>query len=296
MKKDALKWIFPACPSPAGTFTMDSVHSILIGAVLDSFAQIRLQAQKRLLQMHFESGVGHIGGNLSCLDSLLVLYHQVLQKDDLFILSKGHSAGALYVALWTKGRLKEEDLKKFHGENTLISGHPAAKWSQDILFATGSLGHGFSLAAGVVLAKKLKKEPGRVFCLMSDGEWQEGSNWEALIFSVKKELYPLTLIIDWNGLQGFGSTKDIGGLEPFSEKLRALGMPVEDVDGHDPAALEKVLNRPYPGLRTIITHTHKGNGVSFMADKMEWHYKPLTEPLYRQALEELAKASQELTP
>ncbi|HVM32534.1 MAG TPA: 1-deoxy-D-xylulose-5-phosphate synthase N-terminal domain-containing protein [bacterium] len=256
---------------------------------MDSFAQIRLKAYKRLLQMHFESGVGHIGGNLSSLDTLLVLYHQVLQKDDLFILSKGHSAGALYVALWSLGRLTEGDLKSFHGEKTLVSGHPAPKWSSDILFATGSLGHGFSLAAGVVLAKKLKKEPGRVFCLMSDGEWQEGSNWEALIFSVKKELGPLALVIDWNGLQGFGRTQDIGGLDPFAEKLRALGMPVEEMDGHDPIALEKALNRPYPALRTLIAHTHKGRGVSFMQDKMEWHYKPLTEPLYRQALEEIEK-------
>jgi transketolase len=258
---------------------------------LDSNPSIVLKAKKRLLQMHFESGVGHIGGNLSCLETLLVLYHQVLQKDDLFILSKGHAAGALYIALWTKGLLTEEDLKNFHGEKTFISGHPAPRWSEDILFATGSLGHGFPLAAGVVLAKKLKKEPGRVFCLMSDGEWQEGSNWEALIFAVKKELYPLTLIIDANGLQGFGKTQDIGGLEPYAEKFRAMGMPVETVDGHDPAALEKALNRPYPGLRTIIANTRKGNGVSFMQDQMEWHYKPLTEPLYRQALEELDKAS-----
>ena len=132
--------------------------------------------------MHYESGVGHIGGNLSALDALLYLHHYILQKDDQFILSKGHSAGALYIALWGIGKISEEELSTFHKDNTKLAGHPAPNWINEIPFATGSLGHGLGLAAGVSLGNKLQQKLGRVFCLMSDGEWQEGSNWESLIF------------------------------------------------------------------------------------------------------------------
>ena len=133
--------------------------------------------------MHYESQAGHIGGNLSSLDLMLVLHHEILDPDDRFVLSKGHAAGAYYVTLWTLRRLKEEDLRHFHRDGTRLSGHPPASGIDDILFATGSLGHGLSLGAGLALAKRLKAEPGRVFCLTSDGEWNEGSCWEALIFA-----------------------------------------------------------------------------------------------------------------
>ena len=248
-----------------------------------------LIAKKRLLQMHFESGVGHIGGNLSCLDSLMSLYHQVLQPDDLFVLSKGHSAGALYVALWSLGRLRDEDLKLFHKEHTKLSGHPAPDWMKEITFATGSLGHGFSLAAGLSLGKKLQGAPGRVFCLTSDGEWEEGSNWEALIFAVHQKLESLTVMVDWNGLQGFGTTKEVAGLDDLRKKFQSFGMETEEIDGHDLGALEKAWGNKMPGPRAVIAHTEKGRGVSFMRNKMEWHYLPLTEEQYRQALGELEK-------
>src|ERR1022692_1737015 len=147
-----------------------------------------LKAKLRLLQMHYESGVGHIGGNLSCFDILMALYHNVLGPLDRFVLSKGHSAGALYVTLWSLGLLSDDDLKTFHKDGTRLSGHPPFRGIPEILFATGSLGHGLSLAAGLALAKKLKGEKGRLFCLASDGEWNEGSNWEALIFSHQHRL------------------------------------------------------------------------------------------------------------
>lgn len=239
--------------------------------------------------MHFESGVGHIGGNLSCLDALIVLYHRVLQKDDLFVLSKGHSAGALYVTLWSLGRLKDEDLKLFHKEHTQLSGHPAPGWIEEITFATGSLGHGFPLAAGLALAKKLKGDPGRVFCLTSDGEWEEGSNWEALIFALQQKLDNLILMVDWNGLQGFGFTEEVAGLRSLKEKLNSFGMNAEEIDGHDLKALETAWSNPAKGPRAVIAHTRKGHGVSFMENKMEWHYLPLTEDQYRQALAEMGK-------
>jgi transketolase len=243
--------------------------------------------RKRLLQMHFESGVGHIGGNLSCLDSLLVLHHRVMGENDRFVLSKGHSAGALYVSYWSLGRLSDSDLKTFHRDGTHLSGHPAPRWLPEIPFATGSLGHGFSLSAGLALAKLLRGEPGRVFCLTSDGEWQEGSNWEALVFAVHRKLSNLTLIVDWNGLQGFGRTDEVAGIGSLKGRFEAFGLPACEVDGHDPSAVEAALSSRASGPRAVILKTVKGHGVSFMQDKMEWHYLPLTDPQYRTAVEEL---------
>ena len=253
---------------------------------VEPLAKTILASKKRLLRMHFESGVGHIGGNLSSLDILMVLHHKILKEDDLFVLSKGHAAGALYVTLWSKGLLSEEDLGLFHGEATKLSGHPPPGWRKEIPFATGSLGHGFSLAAGLSLGKKLQGKPGGVFCLTSDGEWEEGSNWEALIFAVHQRI-PLTLVVDWNGLQGFGSTQEVAGLGSLREKFLSFGMPTEEVDGHDLGALEAVLQKPEAGPRAVIARTLKGRGVSFMENKMEWHYLSLTADQYRQALEEL---------
>lgn len=254
---------------------------------MEPLEPLLLKTKKRLLQMHFESGVGHIGGNLSCLDALMALYHRVLQKEDLFVLSKGHAAGALYAALWSLGRLTDEDLKLFHKEHTKLSGHPAPGWMEEITFATGSLGHGLPLSCGLALAKKLKGEAGRVFCLTSDGEWEEGSNWEALIFAVHHRLEVLTVMVDWNGLQGFGTTKEVAGLDPLKEKFLSFGMPVEEIDGHDLKALETAWSRKAKGPRAVIAHTEKGRGVSFMKNKMEWHYLPLNEAQYKQALAEL---------
>jgi transketolase len=254
---------------------------------LKPLAETLLESKKRLLKMHFESGVGHIGGNLSCLDALMVLYHKTLKKEDLFVLSKGHAAGALYITLWSLGLLKDEDLKLFHKDHTKLSGHPAPGWLKEITFATGSLGHGLPLAAGLALGKKLQGKPGKVFCMTSDGEWEEGSNWEALIFAVHQKLSALTIVVDWNGLQGFGTTKEVAGLESLKERFLSFGLPTEEIDGHDLGRLEETLNKNSAGPRAVIALTNKGRGISFMENKMEWHYLPLTEPQYLQAIEEL---------
>lgn len=240
--------------------------------------------------MHYESRVGHIGGNLSCLDILLALHHRVLGPSDQFVLSKGHAAGAYYVTLWSLGKLTEQDLRLFHGNGTRLSGHPPASGIDDILFATGSLGHGLSLAAGLGLAKRFKGEPGRVFCLTSDGEWNEGSCWEALIFARHHGLNNLTLLVDLNGLQGFGTTREVADLEPLALKFRTFGLSTLEVDGHDPGALEQALKSHDGGPQVIVAHTNKGRGVSFMEDQMEWHYLPMTETQYRQAVREIEGA------
>jgi transketolase len=228
--------------------------------------------------MHYESGVGHIGGNLSCLDLLLSLHHRVLGQADQLILSKGHAAGAYYVTLWTLGKLTEQELSSFHRDGTRLSGHPPPSGIDDILFATGSLGHGFSLAAGLALAKRFKEESGRVLC------------WEALIFVRHHRIDNLTLLVDLNGLQGFGTTREVADLEPLSAKFRAFGFTVSEVDGHDPDGLEKVLKSHNAGFHIVVARTHKGRGVSFMEDQMEWHYLPMTEVQYRQAVKEIEGA------
>lgn len=266
----------------------DFTVPLMLPSKSDMTPELLLRAKRRLLQMHYESGVGHIGGNLSSLDILMTLYHEILRPEDAFVLSKGHSAGALYVTLWSAGALCEEDLKCFHKDGTRLSGHPPVRGIPEILFATGSLGHGLGLAAGLALARKLKREPGRVFCLMSDGEWNEGSNWEALIFLKHHRLDNLTLIVDLNELQGMGRTRDIADIAPLGDKFRAFGLHTVEVDGHNCASLAAALRRGEADPMAIVASTTKGHGVSFMEGNFEWHYLPIREEQYRQAILELS--------
>ena len=255
-----------------------------------SWDELSTKAKLRLLRMHYESGVGHIGGNLSCLDILLTLHHRIMNREDQFVLSKGHAAGAYYITLWTLGKLGDRDLSSFHKDGTHLSGHPPPLGIKDIIFATGSLGHGFSLAAGLALAKQLKSERGRVFCLTSDGEWNEGSCWETLIFVRHHQLDNLTLVVDLNGLQGFGTTREVANLEPLAAKFQAFGLPTREVDGHNADELQNALHRQGCGIDVVIARTHKGHGVSFMEDQLEWHYLPVSEVQYRQAVQEIEGA------
>jgi transketolase len=277
-------------PAQGPHFWKPAVRDRFAGHCAESWAELRRRARLRLLRMHFESGTGHIGGNLSCLDSLLVVHHQFLEPADQFVLSKGHAAGAYYVTLWTLGKLSDRDLGLFHKDATLLSGHPPVSGIDGILFGTGSLGHGLSLAAGLALAKRLKSETGRVFCLTSDGEWNEGSCWEALIFAQHHQLTNLTVLVDSNGLQGFGTTREVANLDPLAAKFRAFGARTEEVDGHDAIALRQAIEIDGSGPRMIVAHTRKGCGVSFMEDRMEWHYLPMTEAQYLKAVEEVEQA------
>lgn len=246
------------------------------------------EARRRLLRMHFECGVGHIGGNLSCLDAMMILHHEYLRSpEDHFILSKGQAAGALYVALWSKGLIDDDDLRRFHGEQTNLPAHPPVSGLPGILFATGSLGHGLSLAAGTALAKRFHSESGHVYCLTSDGEWQEGSTWEALIFLCHHRLANLTVLVDSNRLQGFGTTEAVASMDPLTDKLRGFDIKVLNIDGHDPEAIRAALDAPSPGPKIVILNTTKGRGVSFMENRMESHYLPLTADQYSLAIAEM---------
>jgi transketolase len=144
-----------------------------------------LDCKKRLIQLHHHSNSGHIGSNLSCLDALVVLHHSVMLDNDRFILSKGHSAGALYITLWSLGRITDDQLDSFSKDDSFFPGHPSGTGIPGLLFPTGSLGHGPSISAGLALASKTQNLDRKIYCLCSDGEWQEGSCWEALIYRAR---------------------------------------------------------------------------------------------------------------
>jgi transketolase len=274
-------------PSSAGVPPSGPTCSMIAGCSVDALDLQRLavHARRRLLRMHFESRIGHLGGNLSALDALLALHHGVMGPADNFILSKGHAAGALYITLWSLGVLAEGDLATFHADGTLLAGHPVPGWSAHIPVATGSLGHGFPVALGMALARHLNGEPGHVYCLTSDGEWQEGAMWEALIFLAHRKLTNITVFVDLNGLQGFGSTREVASMDDLGKRVEGFGIPVMHVDGHDHRAIAAAA-RAHPGAM-IVLHTVKGKGVSFMENRMEWHYLPLSGEQYAAALREL---------
>lgn len=254
------------------------------GVVSVDFENVLRSARRRLLKMHYESQVCHLGGNLSCLDALVTLQHRTLTKDDVFILSKGHSAGALYVALWSAGKLSEDDLKTFHQDGTRLAGHPASGWHPDIRFSTGSLGHGPGLAAGTALSRKLSGRSGRIFCLTSDGEWQEGSCWEALTFAAHRGLDNLCLLVDQNGLQGFGSTEEVASTADLEPRFRAFHAGVRTVDGHDPDALLAALDGSWEAPRIVVLRTVKGRFLPGLEGRMESHYLPLKADGYEAAV------------
>lgn len=250
-------------------------------------------AKKRLIRMHYESGVGHIGGNLSVLECLLVLFSE-FKKSNEIVLSKGHGAGALYIALWHCNFLAEKDLKKFHAENTNLPGHPPTNGKSPVPFGTGSLGHGLSLAAGTALAFKLKKlntktNIPKCFCVTSDGEWQEGSSWEALIFAQHHNLDNLTIFIDHNNLQGFGSTDEVASMSPLWNKFSGFNITISIIDGHSHDDIRAAASKKTENVHVVFMKTVKGNGISFMENKMEWHYLPLDQEKYETAILELDK-------
>lgn len=265
---------------------------------LEKFAS---QIRRQILTMNYNSQGTHIGSSLSCVDILTVLYFTVLKirpkqpfwpLRDRFILSKGHAAAALYAVLAERGFFPVEKLKDYCRNGTRIAGHSSINCLPGVEVSTGSLGHGLPMAAGMALALKNDRQKPRVFVLLSDGECQEGSNWEAILFASHHHLDNLTVVIDYNKLQAFGRTNEILKLEPFKDKWTAFGWEAREIDGHNFSELEKAFSRlPLKkGRPTVfIAHTIKGKGISFMEDSLDWHYKNLTKELYEAALKELDK-------
>ena len=243
---------------------------------------IKLASQLRykVVQMSFRSKAAHLASSLSCIDILTILYEKILKinpkkkdyKRDRFILSKGHAAGALYATLAHKGFFSKNRLNSYGSKNSLLEEHPNPKLN-GVEAPTGSLGHGLPIACGMALSAKILKMNFRTFVLLGDGECNEGTVWESILFASSKKLNNLIAIVDFNGWQGIGRTKSILNLNPFSEKWKSFGWNVKKINGHNHRQLYNCLKKRYSKPTVIIAKTIKGKGVSFMEDDNNWHYR-----------------------
>ena len=249
-----------------------------------------------ILEQSKRAHVGHIGSALSVADIIAVLYGEIMNipalddpARDRFILSKGHAALALYAALFLKGSLTAEELNTYCADASLLGVHPD-RILRGIDFTTGSLGHGLSYGAGPALAARLGQSKRRVFALLSDAECNEGSTWEAVMFAAHHRLSNLIVIVDLNGQQAFGYTKDVINLSPLVERWRVFGWDAHEIDGHDTARIAETIS----GLdvacgapHVLIAKTVFGKGVSYMENKIKWHYSPMSDEEYLQATREI---------
>jgi transketolase len=250
------------------------------------------------LRMTSLGGGSHIGAIFSCADILAVLYSGVLRVEprnpknpdrDRLVLSKGHAGGGLYAVLAERGFFPVEKLLTHYQDGSDLSGHVSHKLP-GIEVSTGSLGHGLSLSAGMAYAGHLSQGRQRYFCLLSDGECDEGSTWEAAMFASHHRLSKLVAIVDYNRIQGIARTSEVMELEPFCEKWAAFGWAVREVNGHDHTGLYDALTHlPYNPEKpsVLIAHTTKGKGVSFMEDTVLWHYRIARGAEFDAALAEL---------
>lgn len=254
------------------------------------------EVRKLLLNAAFRAKSGHIGSALSTVDIITALYFSILninpkkskdQKRDIFILSKGHGCLGFYAALALRGFFPKKILMNYFKDGTRLAGHPVLRSVPGIEASTGSLGHGFPTAVGMAYGFKNQKMHNRVVAMISDGECDEGATWEAALAAPNFKLNNLTLVIDYNKIQSFGTVKDVMGLEPFAKKWRAFGWKVLEIDGHDfkqiLSAFEKA-KKFKTGPTVIIAHTVKGKGVNFMEHTVDWHYFNLNEEQLKKAL------------
>jgi transketolase len=251
------------------------------------------------VRMVHHAGASHIGTCLSMADILAVLYGEVLRIDpqrpdaadrDRLILSKGHGAAILYAVLAERGFFPIEWLEHYCDDGSRLAGHVTQYNVPGVDFSTGSLGHGLSLGCGVALAAKRGGLRRRAFVVLSDGECDEGSTWEAALFAGHHRLDPLVAIVDYNKIQSFGAVRDVLDLEPLVDKWRSFGWAVRAVDGHDCAVLDAALSGvPFEIDKPscLIAHTVKGKGVSFMENSLLWHYRSPNAEQLDAALSEL---------
>jgi transketolase len=256
--------------------------------------KIKSEILVTLLGMYKGAGAGHIGSSLSCLDILVVLYFFQMRQDDKFILSKGHAAAVLYAVLNKKGNISDEQLATYYKDGTYLPAHPPCGNNKidGVDFGTGSLGHGLSLATGLAFSAKLQKKDAKIYCVVSDGDCNEGSTWEAAMFAAQHKLDNLVVIFDNNKLQGFGRSEDVINLEPVMDKWKAFNFEVfEAKNGNDLDDLQKQfdsINKSQSDKpKCIVARTLKGSGVSFMTDKLEWHYLPMNDDQFTQAISEV---------
>ncbi|GAB4024718.1 transketolase [Spirosoma koreense] len=259
--------------------------------------QLQGQLRLQLLTLYHQAHAGHIGCSLSCIDLMIATLVLRKREQDTFLLSKGHAAASLYTCLHYLGELSDDQLASYYQNGTTLPAHPAPNKHPGIPFATGSLGHGFPIGTGIALANKLPGTesatgaPGRVYVLMSDGETNEGTTWEAAHLAVQHGLDNLIVLVDKNGLQGFDQTSRVLGDTASARTWSAIGFETLEVDGHDIeallAAVDQLTAVPNGKPKLLIANTVKGKGVSYMENRLEWHYLPMTADQYDQARAEV---------
>jgi transketolase len=268
---------------------------------IDAGALARQAATLRgkIIEMSHAAQAAHLASSLSCSDIVTAAYFHVLNIDprepkhplrDRFILSKGHAAAALYAALAMKGFFPIQELDTYCKDGGRLAEHPPANLLPGVEAATGSLGHGLPLGCGMALSGRIKGENFRVFALLSDGENNEGSVWEAAMFAAAQRLENVCVIVDYNKWQATARSNETLMLAPLADKWRAFGWDSREIEGHDVGALAEAMQRVPNGSGkpvALIAHTVKGKGVSFMEDDNNWHYRAPTA-------EEVAKAHKEL--
>ncbi|MCX7748454.1 MAG: transketolase [Clostridia bacterium] len=269
--------------------------------------EIAKELRRKIFKMIYKAGGGHIAPAFSVVEILTALYFggvlnvdpkrpQLIERDRC-ILSKGHASAALYAVLAQKGYFEEKLLDRFCQVGSTLGGHPNMLEIPGVEASTGALGHGFPYAAGIALAGKLNKSCYKVYCILGDGECQEGSVWEAALFAAHHKLENLTVILDYNKLQAMEPLDSIIKMEPMADKWRAFGWRVSEVDGHDMGVLLKTLET-VPGTdhcpKLIIAHTVKGKGISFMENVPIWHYRLPSKEELDIVIEELEIPSKEI--
>lgn len=259
---------------------------------------IAQKLRARAVSMVHRSKASHLGSCLSMADLVACLYWDTMRIDpfrpdwahrDRFFMSKGHGAALLYATLAERGFFPVEELEQYCRSGSRLTGH-VTSGVPGVEFSSGSLGHGLPVACGVALASKRESLPFRAFVLASDGELDEGSNWEAILFAPQHQLDNLVLIVDYNKIQSFGRTKDILDLDPLADKFKAFRWAVREIDGHNMQEIVTTLQSlPFESGRpnALIAHTVKGKGVSFMEDLLHWHYKSPTDEQLEAAMREL---------
>lgn len=269
---------------------------------VDHCKELATTVRAHCLRMTHHGQSGHVGSMLSMAEILSVLYERVLRVDpahprwperDRFILSKGHGGAAVYAVLAEKGFFPKDWLMTYYCDNGKLMGH-ISHYVPGVEFSTGSLGHGLPVAVGMAIAARHAGQQHRVFCLMSDGDCDEGSTWEAVLFAAQHHLDNLIGIVDYNKIQALGFVKDVLNLEPFAEKIKACGWAVREVNGHCVEEIEGAL-KPVPfetGKPSwVMAHTIKGKGVSFLENTVSCHYGHVSDEQLAQALRELGVPS-----
>ncbi|MFC1920710.1 transketolase [Chloroflexota bacterium] len=266
------------------------------------YQALATRIRSHALRMTHRAGSSHIGGCLSVADLLAVLYGSIIHIDpsrpdlpdrDRFVLSKGHAAAAIYAVLAERGFFPPDWLDTFYLNGSHLPGH-ITKGVPGVEVSAGSLGHGLPISCGMALAGKCDGSSYRVFTIMSDGECDEGSTWEAALFAPHHHLDNLTAIVDYNKIQSFGTVQEVLDLSPLADKWQAFGWAVREIDGHNIEEIEEsLLNVPFEKGKPscIIANTVKGKGISFMENKLAWHYLPPGDEELRQALSELGVSS-----